>query len=50
VAGRLGVATVLANAVFAFITGVSIAAAAAFSKIAWPEMKLCLRSPSMPGV
>ena len=37
--GRLGVATVLANAVFAFITGVSIAAAAAFSKIAWPEMK-----------
>jgi len=38
-AGRLGVATVLANAVFAFITGVSIAAAAAFSKIAWPEMK-----------
>ena len=39
VAGRLGVATVLANAVFAFITGVSIAAAAAFSKISWPEMK-----------
>jgi C4-dicarboxylate transporter, DctM subunit len=39
VAGRLGVATVLANGVFAFITGVSIAAAAAFSKIAWPEMK-----------
>ena len=38
-AGRLGVATVLANSVFAFITGVSIAAAAAFSKIAWPEMK-----------
>lgn len=37
--GRLGVATVLANAVFAFVTGVSIAAAAAFSKIAYPEMK-----------
>jgi C4-dicarboxylate transporter DctM subunit len=37
--GRLGVATVLANAVFAFVTGVSIAAAAAFSRIAWPEMK-----------
>jgi tripartite ATP-independent transporter DctM subunit len=37
--GRLGVATVLANAVFAFITGVSIAAAAAFSKIAYPEMR-----------
>lgn len=37
--GRLGVATVLSNAVFAFITGVSIAAAAAFSKIAYPEMR-----------
>lgn len=37
--GRLGVATVLANAVFAFVTGVSIAAAAAFSKIAHPEMR-----------
>jgi tripartite ATP-independent transporter DctM subunit len=37
--GRLGVATVLANAVFAFVTGVSIAAAAAFSRIAYPEMK-----------
>ena len=39
VPGRLGVATVLSNAVFAFITGVSIAAAAAFSKIAYPEMR-----------
>jgi C4-dicarboxylate transporter DctM subunit len=39
IAGRLGVATVISNAVFAFITGVSIAAAAAFSKIAYPEMK-----------
>ncbi len=29
--GRLGVATVFANAIFGFITGVSIAAAAAFS-------------------
>lgn len=37
--GRLGVATVLSNAVFAFVTGVSIAAAAAFTKIAYPEMK-----------
>jgi C4-dicarboxylate transporter DctM subunit len=36
--GRLGIATVLANAVFAFVTGVSIAAAAAFSRIAYPEM------------
>lgn len=39
VPGRLGVATVLANAIFAFVTGVSIAAAAAFSKIAYPEMR-----------
>ncbi len=37
--GRLGIATVLSNAVFAFVTGVSIAAAAAFSKIAYPEMR-----------
>lgn len=37
--GHLGVATVLANAVFAFVTGVSIAAAAAFARIAYPEMK-----------
>jgi tripartite ATP-independent transporter DctM subunit len=39
VPGRLGVATVISNAVFAFVTGVSIAAAAAFSRIAYPEMK-----------
>jgi tripartite ATP-independent transporter DctM subunit len=39
VPGRLGIATVLANAMFAFVTGVSIAAAAAFSRIAWPEMQ-----------
>ncbi|MGE0311822.1 MAG: TRAP transporter large permease [Lautropia sp.] len=39
VPGRLGVATVLANAVFAFVTGVSIAAAATFSQIAHPEMR-----------
>ena len=39
VPGRLAVATVIANAIFAFVTGVSIAAAAAFSRIAWPEMK-----------
>ena len=37
--GRLAIATVIANAIFAFVTGVSIAAAAAFSRIAWPEMK-----------
>src|SRR5687767_8955864 len=38
VPGRLGVATVISNALFAFVTGVSIAAAAAFSRIAYPEM------------
>jgi tripartite ATP-independent transporter DctM subunit len=37
--GRLAIATIVANAVFAFVTGVSIAAAAAFSRIAYPEMK-----------
>jgi C4-dicarboxylate transporter DctM subunit len=39
VPGRLAVATVISNAVFAFVTGVSIAAAAAFARIAYPEMK-----------
>ncbi|MGI9366014.1 MAG: TRAP transporter large permease [Rhizobiaceae bacterium] len=36
---RLGIATVLGNTVFSFVTGVSIASAAAFSRIAYPEMK-----------
>jgi C4-dicarboxylate transporter DctM subunit len=36
--GRLAVATVLGNAIFSFVTGVSIASAAAFSRIAYPEM------------
>ncbi len=36
--GGLGVATVVANAIFAAITGSSIASAAVFSKIAAPEM------------
>lgn len=36
--GRLAVATVAGNAVFSAVTGVSIAAAAAFSRIAYPEM------------
>ena len=39
VAGRLGVATVTGNAAFAAVTGTSIASAAAFTRIAWPEMK-----------
>jgi tripartite ATP-independent transporter DctM subunit len=36
---QLAVATILSNALFAFVTGVSIAAAAAFARIAYPEMK-----------
>ena len=37
--GRLAVATIFSNALFGFVTGVSIAAAAAFSRIAYPEMR-----------
>ena len=37
--GRLAVATLLGNAIFSFVTGVSIASAAAFSRIAYPEMR-----------
>jgi len=37
--GGLGIATVLANAVFAAITGVSVASAAVFSKVSLPSMK-----------
>ncbi len=36
--GGLGVATVAANALFAAITGISIASAAVFTKVAVPEM------------
>ena len=38
VRGGVGIATVIANAVFAAITGVSIASAAVFTKIALPQM------------
>ena len=38
VRGGLGVATVVANAAFAAVTGISIASAAVFTKIAVPEM------------
>jgi tripartite ATP-independent transporter DctM subunit len=38
VAGGLGIATVGANAIFAAITGISIASAAVFAKVAVPEM------------
>ena len=37
--GRLAIATIAGNTVFAAVTGVSIAAAAAFSRIAYPEMQ-----------
>jgi tripartite ATP-independent transporter DctM subunit len=37
--GRLALATVLGNTLFSLVTGVSIAAAAAFSRISYPEMK-----------
>jgi C4-dicarboxylate transporter, DctM subunit len=37
--GGLGMATVAANAVFAAVTGVSIASAAVFTKVAVPEMQ-----------
>ena len=36
---RLGIATVLGNTVFSFVTGVSIASAAAFARIGYPEMR-----------
>jgi tripartite ATP-independent transporter DctM subunit len=39
VRGGIGIATVFANAVFAAITGVSVASAAVFSKVALPEMQ-----------
>ena len=38
VRGGIGISTVIANAVFAAITGVSVASAAVFSKLAIPEM------------
>jgi len=37
--GRLAVATVAGNAIFAAVTGVSVASAATFSRIAYPEMR-----------
>lgn len=39
VRGGLGVATVKANAVFAAVTGVSVASATIFAKVATPEMR-----------
>jgi tripartite ATP-independent transporter DctM subunit len=38
IAGGLGMATVIANALFAAVTGISIASAAIFTKVAVPEM------------
>ena len=37
--GRLAAATVIGNAAFAAVSGVSIASAATFSRIAYPEMR-----------
>jgi tripartite ATP-independent transporter DctM subunit len=37
--GRLAAATVIGNAAFAAVSGVAIASAAAFSRIAYPEMR-----------
>ena len=39
VRGGIGIATVIANAIFAAITGVSVASAAVFSRVAIPEMQ-----------
>lgn len=39
VRGGVGIASVVANAIFAAITGVSVASAAVFSKLAVPEME-----------
>ena len=38
VPGRLAHATVLGNAIFAFVTGTSLASATAFTRIAYPQM------------
>ncbi len=38
ISGGLGISTVAANAVFAAVTGISIASAAVFTKVAVPEM------------
>ncbi|MCB1388068.1 MAG: TRAP transporter large permease [Rhodobacteraceae bacterium] len=46
VRGGLGISTVVANAIFAAITGISIASAAVFSKLAVPEMRRRGYTPS----
>lgn len=46
VPGRLAVATVGGNAVFAAVTGVGIASAAAFSQVAYPQMRRAGYAPS----
>lgn len=48
VRGGLGVATVVANAIFAAITGISIASAAVFTKVAVPEMLRFGFTPALP--
>jgi C4-dicarboxylate transporter DctM subunit len=46
--GGLGVATVAANAVFAAITGISIASAAVFTRVAVPQMLRFRLPPGLP--
>jgi C4-dicarboxylate transporter, DctM subunit len=48
--GGLGIATVAANAVFAAVTGISIASAAVFTKVAVPEMIRLGHTPVLPSV
>ncbi len=46
--GGLGIATVVANAIFASITGSSIASASVFTKVSIPEMKRFGYNPDSP--
>ena len=47
--GGLGIATVAANAVFAAVTGSSIASASVFTRISVPEMRRCCLTSSCPA-
>ena len=46
--GGLGISTVAANAVFAAVTGISIASAAVFTKVAVPEMIRLMAEVPLP--
>ncbi|MEJ2167089.1 MAG: TRAP transporter large permease [Desulfobacterales bacterium] len=47
--GGLGISTVAANAIFAAVTGISIASAAVFTKVAVPEMMRLGHKPRFAG-